>query len=115
MACSCGLVGSLIFDVGSGGERRSNPQRRKGIASLFSIKVTDKQGTAALSVEIWHWNDSETTKTLAGSFSAISTTGLFTKSITGLKQNYLWLYKIDAAGDPDRYVVDSPTEQPLQQ
>ena len=111
MACACGLNGSLIIDLGAGGERRSKPQRRGGLSALFSINVTAKQGSTALEIELWHKDDNDTSYTLLGSFASISTTGVHTKYLTGIKQVYYWLYMIDAAGDPDRFVADSPTAQ----
>ena len=107
MACGCDLNGSLIIDMSSGGERRSKPQRRQGASALFSIEVLEMKATANLEIDIWHKNSGDTTYSLAGAFTSISATGVYTKHITGIKQQYYWRYRVDATGDPDRYLVGS--------
>jgi len=111
MACGCDLTGSLIIDMGTGGERRSKPQRRQGLSALFSIKVLEKKATASLGIDIWHKNASDPTWAQLGEFTAISTVGMHTKYLTGIKELYYLRYRVDATGDPDRYVVGAAQAQ----
>jgi hypothetical protein len=111
MACACDLNGSLIIDMSTGGERRSKPQRRQGASALFSIEVLEMKATANLEIDIWHKNRKDTSSTQAGAFTSISSTGVHTLHISGIKEEYYWRYRVDASGDPDRYLVGSPTAQ----
>ena len=109
MACACGLNGSLIIDVGTGSERRSKPQRSPGLSVLFSIEVTEADATDALNITILHKTSEDTAWSEAGSFSAITSTGVYTKHITSLKPLHYWRYKCDDG----KYVINSPTAQKL--
>ena len=111
MACACGLTGSIIIEMDSGGERHSKPQRRQGPSALFSIEVLEQNATASLGIDIWHKNESETTWTQLGAFTSVSRVGLYAKYLTGFKELYCWRYRVDALGDPGRYLVGSPHVQ----
>ena len=109
MACACGLNGSLIIDVGATSERRSKPQRSQGPNALFSIEVLEVDAVDDLVVSIMHKLSAATSYTQAGAFTAISSTGVYTLHVTGLKRDYYWLYEC-----PDgKYVVNLPTVQTL--
>ena len=111
MPCDCNLEGSLIIDLGSGSVRRSKPYPRRGASAIFSLEVLEKQATASLEVEIRHKNIRDTTWTSAGTFSPITTTGVHTKHITGIKELYHWSYKVDESGDPGRFLISAPQGQ----
>ena len=59
---------------------------RGGEAALFSAEVLAKIGSPSLSIDIEHKNTEDTSWTSAGTFTAITTTGVFTQDITGLKE-----------------------------
>ena len=109
MGCSCGLVGSLIIDVGTGAERRSSVQRRPGLSVLFSIHVSEVEAVDALSITIKHKSPTDTTYTDAGTFSAITSDGVHAKHITGVKEQFYW----ELTCNDGKYVVDSMKAQSL--
>lgn len=109
MGCSCGLNGSLIIDVGSTSERRSSPQRSQGPNALCSIEVLEVDAADPLLVSIMHKKDTDTSYTEAGAFSNITSAGVHTLHVTGLKAQYYWRYRC-ADG---KYIINAPTVQTL--
>ena len=109
MGCGCGLVGTLIIDVGTGAERRSSPQRRPGLSTVFSIEVTEADAIDDLKVSIMHKDKTDTSWTEAGTFASITSAGVYTKHLTGLKEDIYWRFKCDDG----RYVINAMNAQGL--
>jgi len=80
------------------------PQRSPGLSVLFSLEVTEADAADSLNVTIMERSDTGTWAE-AGSFSAITSTGVYTKHINPLKQNFYLSYKCDDG----KFVVNSPT------
>ena len=87
------LVGELLMDDGSHTPYYSPPFSREGLAATFVADVTHKRTTSGLVLllSLEHKNLADTTWSTAGSFAAISTIGVATKDITGLKEILRWV------------------------
>jgi hypothetical protein len=62
------------------------PFPRRGQAALFTVEATQVAGSPTLSLEVQHKNRDETVWLGAGTFSSITTEGVYTQDITGIKQ-----------------------------
>ena len=87
---------------------------RGGEAALFSLEVTHKMGTSpSLTVEVDHKNLEDTTWSSAGSFTAITSTGVKTKDITGLKEECRFKFTATGTdGDAFHVIMAAPAWRP---
>jgi hypothetical protein len=84
--------------------RYTAPFARRGLAALFTAEVTQAVGSPTLSLQIEHKNDNGTWAN-AGSFSDITTTGVYTKDITGIKQQVRIAAAMTAGPKGDFFVL----------
>ncbi len=109
------IVGTTIIHDGTGTTPYYSPAfPRGGLAALFSLDVTHMSGSPTLSVAVQHKNADETTWGAAGSFAAISGTGVATKDITGLKEEIRlnFTFTAGSAGNFVHIVVAAPAWRP---
>ena len=88
---------------------------RGGEAALFSIEVTHLFGSSppSLAVTIEHKNEDDTTWSSAGSFAAITATGLATKDISGLKEELrISFLPTGTDGEAFHVIVPAPAWRP---
>ena len=83
---------------------------RGGEAATFAADVTHVEGSPSLSIVVEHKNSEDTSWTTAGTFTAITGTGLATKDVTGLKEEIRLKYEYGSgsAGDFVHLVVPAP-------
>ena len=87
---------------------------RGGEAATFAVDVTHKEGSPTFVVAVEHKNAEDTSWTTAGTFTAITATGLATKDVTGLKEELRlqYLFTGGSAGDFVHLVVPAPQWRP---
>lgn len=77
---------------------------RGGQGALFSIDVFDAPGGGVLlNVDVEHKNLADTTWAVLGSFTAIASSGVKTKDLSGCKEQLRFAYAISAGGSPQVY------------
>ena len=86
MACSCGLIGTLVISPGSVSPVYTKPIPRGGAAALFSIEVLEIDASVGLAVMVQHKNRSCTLADLSGFSSVITTTGVHSLDMSGFKE-----------------------------
>lgn len=99
------LIGEYIMRL-TGLDQFSAPFGRGGQNAMFSIDVLDVPagaGPIALNVDVEHKNLEDTTWTVLGSFSSISSTGVKTLSVTGAKEMLRFNYSVSGGGSPEPY------------
>ena len=87
---------------------------RGGEAALFSLDCTHKWGTSpSLAVDIEHKNMDDTAWASAGAFPAITTTGVASKDISGLKEQLRFKF-LPTGNDGEAFhvVVPEPAWRP---
>jgi hypothetical protein len=62
------------------------PFPRGGLAALFTVEATQVAGSPTLNLQVEHKNRNETAWAAAGAFSDITTEGVYTQDVTGIKQ-----------------------------
>ena len=108
------IVGTLITVMGGVTPFYSPSFPRGSEAALFSLEVTHKMGSSpSLAVAIEHKNEDDTTWASAGSFAAITTTGVPTKDVSGLKEELrLSFLPTGTDGDAFHVLVPAPAWRP---
>ena len=109
------IVGTQITHDGSGTTAYYSPSfPRGGEAAVFSIDVTHMSGGPTLNVAVEHKNVEDTSWGTADSFSGITTTGLATKDISGLKEELRLAFTFSAgsAGNFFHVIVPAPAWRP---
>ena len=89
MGCGggCEVLGSVIVSPGTTDPIYTKPMPRGGASALVSLDVTQFVSVSVgYVVTVQHKNEKDPSWGTAGSFAAISGTGLKTKDISGLKQ-----------------------------
>ena len=107
------LVGTQITVMG-GNPFYSPSFPRGGESALFSLEVTHKMGTSpSLAVTIEHKNEEDITWGAAGAFSAITTTGVKSQDISGLKEEIRFNFTPTGTdGDAFHVIVAAPAWRP---
>jgi hypothetical protein len=96
------LIGEYVMRL-TGLDQFSAPFGRGGQNAMFSIDVLDVPGGGStLSVDVEHKNLEDTTWAVLGSFSAITTTGVKTLTVSGAKEMLRFNYSI-AGGSANVY------------
>ena len=86
---------------------------RGGEAALFSLDVTHLSGGPSLLVDIEHKNAEDTTWSSAGAFASITTAGLATKDISGLKEELRFSFlPTGTDGEAFHVIVPEPSWRP---
>lgn len=102
------LIGELIQT--SATAVYSPPVPRGGAAGLFAVDALQvSTGSPSLAVDIEHKNYADTSWTTAGSFSAITATGLSTQYVSGLKEEVRLKFTMSGAGEWERIFVLDPS------
>jgi hypothetical protein len=84
------------------------PQARGGQKALFIVNVVTLEGTfPVMGIDIEHKNLSDGSYTTAASFDSISTTGVFKKEASGLKQQVRLKLTL-SAGTASRVAILDP-------
>lgn len=87
----------------------SPPFGRGGEQGTFYIDIKHKTGTAiSMGIELQHKNTDDTSWGSAGNFSAITTTGLKSLNVSGLKEQLRYAYTFSAGSDGDFYWAEFP-------
>ena len=77
---------------------------RGGQDVLFSIDVFDAPGGGVnLNVDVEHKNSDDTSWTAFGSFTAISSTGVKTKDLSGCREQLRFKFSVSGGGSPNTY------------
>ena len=102
MGCECELYGQQVVNPNSTSPVYSTPIPRGGNAAVFVADVIEILSSAVLTITIEHKNSDETTWVTAGAFSGISSSGVYSKHISGLRESIRWAFALGAgvsAGD----------------
>ena len=102
MGCGCKFYGQQIVNPASTNPVHTLPKPRGGNAATFVANVIEFSSTANLTITIEHKNSGDTSYSSAGSFAAISASGVYTLDVTGLKEIYRWALSLGpspTAGD----------------
>lgn len=105
------IIGTTIIHDGTGTTPYYSPAfPRGGDAALFSIDVTHEGGSPTMVVKVEHKNAVDAAFELAGTFSGITSTGVVSLDVTGLKELVRLSYEFSAgdAGDFFHVVVPAP-------
>ena len=107
------IVGTQITVMG-GSAFYSPSFDRGGEAAFFSLEVTHEIGTSpSLAVEVEHKNEDDTTWASAGAFTAITATGVYSKDISGLKEELRFKFTPTGTdGDAFHVIVAAPAWRP---
>ena len=106
MGCEC--KSQTYFYAGAGADPfYTPPMDRGGPSGTFGVEVSHLATSPTLTVTVEHKNRTETSWTTAGSFAAISATGVFQKDLSGLKQQIrvATSFASGSAGDMVRIAV----------
>ena len=73
---------------------------RQTMHAIFVAQVTNcgGGGTITVNVDVQHRNRSDTSWTSAGTFTAITADGIYTKELSGLKELVRYAFNISGAG-----------------
>ena len=99
MGCGggCEIVGSVILSPGGSSPIYTKPMPRGGESALVSLNVTEFfSASVALVVAVEMRNEDGTTWTTAGTFAAITGTGVVSKNVSGVKQLVRLLIHFDS-------------------
>ena len=97
------LIGEMITRL-NGAARYSPPFPRGGQDVLFSLDSMDVPGgSVQLDIVVEHKDESATTWSNWGSFTAITTTGVKTLTLTGAKEVIRFKFSISAGLSPQVY------------
>jgi len=107
------IVGVTLFAL-SGSAYYSLPFSRRGDAGLFSIYVQQVSENPTMTVDVEHKNVEDTAWLTAGSFSAITTTGMATKDVSALKEQVRYKITITATSPTAavHFYIDRPSWRP---
>jgi hypothetical protein len=106
------VVGTTILRMGA--TAFSSPQfPRGGFSAVFSLECTHIKGSPTLTVTVQHRNVEDTVWATAGTFSAITTTGVYTLDVTDIKEIVRLSYGI-AGSDLEGFhvIVAAPAWRP---
>lgn len=109
------IVGTQITHDGTGTTAYYSPSfPRGGEAAVFSVDVTHMRGGPTMVVTVEHKNVEDTSWSTAGTFSNITTTGLATKDISGLKEEirFAFTFTAGSAGEFFHVIVPAPAWRP---
>lgn len=108
------IVGTSIIHPGSATAYYSPSFPRGGEAANFSLDTTQVSGSPTLGILVEHKNYDEVTWGTAGTFTSITTTGVSTLDVTGIKEELRLKYAFSAgsAGDLVHLVVAAPAWRP---
>jgi len=107
------IVGVTLMKL-AGSAYHSLPFSRRGDSALFSAYVQQVSEAPSLAIDVEHKNVEDTAWTTAGSFSAITTAGIATKDLSGLKEQIRYKMTI-TAGTPTaavHFYIDRPSWRP---
>jgi hypothetical protein len=97
------LIGEMMSRL-NGSARYSPPFPRGGQSVLFSIDSMDVPGAPIqLDIVVEHKDESATTGTTWGAFTAITTTGVKTLSLAGAKEMIRFKFTISGGLTPEVY------------
>ena len=107
------IIGFNLFVMG-GAAFYSPSFGRGGEAALFSVELLALLGSPTIAIDVEHKNVEDTTWASAGSFTAITTTGVHTKDLSGLKEELRFKYTPTSAtnGDGCNMIVPAPAWRP---
>jgi len=109
------IVGTTIIHDGNGTVPYYSPAfPRGGLAALFSVNVTHVGGTPDLDIAVEHKNAEDTTWSSAGTFTTISTVGVASKDLSGLKEQLRlkFTYSAGSLGNFTHVIVAAPAWRP---
>lgn len=100
------LIGTYFFK-GDGSTQYSVTFPRGGLAGLFVLQALQKVGTTpSLDAIVEHKNHDEAVFTGAGSFAAITATGVYSLNVTGLKEDVRISYAITATNQWEGFLLN---------
>ena len=102
MGCSCEIYGKQLVYPGGGVTFYTMPESRKGGSAIFIVDALTLNSTGPLAVSVDHKNTEDTSWTALGAFAGISTTGVSTKYLSGIKEQIRFAVTFgagSAAGD----------------
>jgi len=107
------IIGTTFFRMG-GVAAYSPAFPRGGEAATFSVEVFDLNDSPTFVVTIQHKNDDDIAWADLDSFSSITTTGVFTKSVTAIKEQVRLKYTFSTSDALDgvRFIVPAPAWRP---
>ena len=86
---------------------------RGGEAAVFSAETLAKIGAPSLALEVEHKNTEDTTWTSVGTFTSITTLGVATKDISGLKEELRFKFTLTGTdGDAFNLLIAEPAWRP---
>jgi len=87
---------------------------RGGLAALFSWEIRLVEGSSALTVDIEHKNEEDTSFTSAGSIGSMSNEGTYSKDTSGLKEQIRLKFLVSggSSGDYIHVVLAPPAWRP---
>lgn len=107
-------IGTLFIRLG-GASYNSPTFPRGGLAALFGIEVLALSGTSvSFECLVQHKNREDTSYTTAGTFASMTTAGLATLDVTGLKEEIRLVFTVggSAATNTVYAIVLPPTWRP---
>ena len=105
------VLGDTLVHDGSGTTPFYTPPfQRGGEAAVFTVEVTHLQGSPSLTVTLQHKNVEDSSWSAVGAFSAITTVGVATKELSGLKEELRFAFTLTAtvAGDWLHVLIPAP-------
>ena len=99
-----GLVGNYVIKTGN--PVYSPPIPRGGLAAVFGVNVIQVLGSPGLSVSIEHKSETDTAFANLGTFAAISSTGVSTKELSGIKEVVRFAFAFTGGTDGDLMLVE---------
>ncbi len=108
------IVGTTIMKL-DGNAFYSPSFPRGGLGATFVAEVLNIANSPDLTVTVQHRNEEDTSFSDADAFAAMSSTGVFQKDITGLKEIVRFKYEFDA-GDASNatvhFLMQAPSWRP---
>ncbi len=107
------LIGQYIHS-GSGATIYSPAFPRGGLGAIFTASILQMLGAPSLSIGVEHKNIEDTAWTTLGTFSAITSTGNYTKDLSTCKELVRFAYTTTAASGWEGFLVNmtSPAWRP---
>ncbi len=100
------LVGQYFMRFGAGVYQYSPTFPRGGLSAVFAVEVFALISGASLDVAVQYKNADETSWTTFGSAISVSTTGVHTLEVTGIKEEVRLRFSVGGADPSDTVYAD---------
>ena len=107
------IVGTTVLRL-DGNPYYSPEFPRGGLAATFTLDVSQVNLIGNFAVSIEHRNSEDTSWTSAGTFAVISSTGAYSKDVTGLKEIVRLVFNFtgSTATESVHFLVQAPSWRP---